>query len=947
MEYKDYSEKSQRPTERLVLVLYSIYSVCLFFISLEMGWENWVSFVMLASLAIVWGIHIGGYRTYRFRALITTTAMQFCMLIYAMHMEDLFAVLALFAAFVIFAGLFGVVDVIYITGVSAVILFFYHGMVRGTIQFTSMGETLQLVLQVCNIFLVEFVISFWVRKRNESNEQMLKVINTLKAAEQSKDDFLANVSHEIRTPINTIYGMSEIILHEDDPKKIKEQVCDIQAAGRSLMTVVGDILDFSELQSGKVDLEEEAYNITSTINDIINMTMAQKGGKRIELIVNCDADIPCVLQGDEKKIRRVIMNLVDNAIKFTSEGYISIAIRCRKEEYGINLSVTVKDTGIGMSGEELEKLFTSFNQADSKRNRQEGGVGLGLAISQALVQRMDGAITVKSRLGKGTEFKFVVPQKVFDEQPIIHIEHRDSLNVAVYVDMEQFDMLTIRDEYSNSINQMIGQLNVRCHVCRNLPELKRRMENEYFTHIFLTLAAYGEDQAYFDRLAQQTKVITVVDKQEEKTLKNPDILRIYKPLYILPVVAILNGSDEIGSMEYLAHRYKFIAPNAHVLVVDDNVMNLKVIESLLENYQIRVTMATSGREALTKIETQDYDFVFMDHMMPEMDGIETLQRIRRKVGTYYRSVPVIALTANAIAGTREMFLAEGFADFVEKPVEISVLERVLVRNIPKEKIAPVGEKKQAVRKPEISVTQEPSGEPEGRYAQESRINAFGDEYKAKDEGTLVIGDFDVESGILYCGGVEGYIKILRRYLETGAENRAMVDALYREQNWKDYTIAVHGVKSSMRSVGANHLSEIAKGLELAGKNGDTDYILQHHGELLAEYKQFLEILDTHPRINVPQEKERVDPAGLPELDDARFDQLQASFEDAMYALDGDAMLEILLELESCQYCGAVLKDVLAPVRRKAEMRDFMSAAETLEKLRGRMRDGGRGGEGPC
>lgn len=945
MERIDYSEKSHRMIERVVLVLYSIYGVCMFFISLELNWESWVAFFMLASLAIAWGLHVGRYRSYRFRAVVTTFAMQISILVYAAHLEDLFSVLALFAAFVIFVGLYGIVDILYITVASAVFLFFYHGIVMGTLQFDSLGEALQLAMQVSNIFLVEYVVYTWVKKRSESHKQLLKVIDTLKGAEQSKDDFLANVSHEIRTPINTIYGMSEIIMREDDPKKMKEQVFGIQMAGRSLMAVVRDILDFSELQSGKVDLEEEAYNITSTINDVINMTMAQKSDKQIELIVDCDANLPSALLGDEKKIRRVIMNLVDNAIKFTSEGYISITISGRREEYGINLSVTVKDTGLGMSEENIQKLFTSFTQADSRRNRQEGGVGLGLAISQALVRRMDGAITVKSRPGKGSEFKFVVPQKVLDEKPIIHIEQREGLNVAVYVDMEQFDMLTIRDEYSSNIDHMIGQMNVKSHVCRNLPELKRRMENEYFTHIFITIEAYEEDKSYFDRLAQQTKVITVIDTRDEKRLENPDILRIYKPFYILPVVAILNGSDEVGSMEYLAHRYKFVAPGAHILVVDDNVMNLNVIESLLGNYQIRVTTATSGQEALEKIETMDYDFVFMDHMMPEMDGIETMQRIRKKVGAYYRTVPIVALTANAIAGTREMFLAEGFADFMEKPMEISVLERVLVRNIPKEKLIPIGEKKEEEKEQEAQTAQEPMEQHREPLSQEEKLHTFEEDFEAAEEGELVIGDFDVETGVLYCGGMEGYIKVLQRYRETGVENRMMVDELYQAENWKDYTIAVHGVKSSMRSVGANRLSDIAKGLEMAGKDGDIGYIRLHHEELLAEYAQFLEILNSHPVIH-PQAEEKAEIIDLPELIDEVFDERQAAFEDAMYALDGDAMLDILAELESYQYCGTVLKSALVPVRRKAEMSDYMSAAETLTKIRERLRGNIEGGGKP-
>ena len=342
------------------------------------------------------------------------------------------------------------------------------------------------------------------------------MIDTLIEAEQSKDDFLANVSHEIRTPVNTICGMSEMALREQDMKKMRDEVLDIRDAGHNLMSIVNDILDFAQLQQDKMDIEEEAYNITSTINDIINMALARKGDKQIEFIVDCDANIPSGLLGDEKKIRRVIMNIVDNAIKFTNDGGVIIDIHARREDYGINLCVSVKDTGSGIGEESLEKLFESFSQVDTRRNRQNGGVGLGLAISRALVQKMGGTITVQSRVNKGSIFRFVVPQKVLDENRIGQVINRHELNIAAYFDMEQFDMITIRDEYSKLIMHMVKQLQVKCHVCRNLAELKRRHDIEPFTHIFISLEEYQEDEAYFDKLTKHTKVILVLERFNEK-----------------------------------------------------------------------------------------------------------------------------------------------------------------------------------------------------------------------------------------------------------------------------------------------------------------------------------------------------------------------------------------------------------------------------------------------
>lgn len=925
MEYFEYEKNERRKIEKIVLVLYSIYSLGILLVSMELEWKTWISFFMLSEMALCWMVYIGEYKDYRFRALFTSFAMQISIILYGMQVENLFPALAVFIAFVIFTGLYGIVDILYITVFSAAFLFFYHGVVIGNIHFTSPENVLRTILQVGNVFVIEHVMYCWVKKQEQKNDEYLKNIEELKEAERSKDDFLANVSHEIRTPINTICGMSEMVLKEEDPRKMKEEVFHIQTAGRNLMSVVGDILDFSELQSGKVELEEEAYNITSTINDVINMTMARKNEKNIELMVDCDANMPCRLLGDEKKIRRVIMNLVDNAIKFTSEGYVSIRISYRKEAYGMNLSITVKDTGIGMKEESLEKLFTSFNQVDTKRNRQEGGIGLGLAISRAIVQKMDGIITVKSKFEKGTAMRVVIPQKVLDEKPIATVRHREELNVAIYINMEQFVMTAIRDEYADNIQHMIDQLKVRSHVCRNLAELKRRAEYEHYTHIFISLVEYQEDQTYFDELSLQTKLVTVLDRAEDKCVLNHNILRIYKPLYILPIVSVLNGDTESEGELYHGRLSKFVAPDAHILVVDDNAMNIKVIEGLLERYQMKVSKATSGREALEKIETMDYDFVFMDHMMPEMDGIETLHRIRKKAGTYYRNVPIIALTANAIAGMRERFLAEGFADYLEKPIEASVLERVLKRNIPEEKQCPIEQQaKQTV--------------PEEKENQK-------EEDSAKEE--LTINDLDTEKGILYCGGKEGYLKVLKAYSRSGEENRTQVERLYKEQDWDNYTIMVHGIKSSMLSIGATKLSELAKQLELAGKKGNLAYILAHHGAMVAEYKRVMKALREDPAINPEEETRTETTAELPVLKDSEFEEKIQELEEAMYELDGGLMLEILEELQRYQYHGTPLEEPLAPVRRKIEMSDYMSAVETLSKIKSRLKDGEKGGGKEC
>ena len=899
-----------------MLLIYTIYSITIILVFVGKDHGGWGAFLLLFILMLSWFLYISTYKTYVFRAKFTTIMMQISVLLYAVSMKELSKALPVFITTVVVLGLYGIADIIYITVVSAIFIFLHYGLMPGGFFFSSAQEIGRCLSQFGNVLLLEYIVYIWTKRNSEGSKQLLGVIDDLRVVENSKDDFVANVSHEIRTPINTICGMSEIILREELPYKIKEQVMDIQRAGRNLMMVVSDILDFSELQSGEMELEEEAYNITSTINDVINMAMARKSEKNIELIVDCNATIPCALLGDEKKIRRVMINLVDNAIKFTEEGCVSIIIGYRRESYGMNLTVTVKDTGIGMDEKSVEKIFTSFSQVDASRKRQEGGIGLGLAISAALVKKMGGAITIKSKLGKGTTIKFTIPQKILEEAPLAVLNDRANVRVATYIDMEQFDMMAIRDEYSACISHMVEQLRGSCHVCRNFAELQRREAKERFTHVFISIVEYRAEQVYFDELARQTKVIVVLDHSDDKFLTNPRVLRVYKPFYILSIVSALNGTEE-ATEEKISNRIeKFVTKDVHVLAVDDNRMNLRVIEGLLANYRVKVTKAISGREALEKIVTADYDFVFMDHMMPEMDGVETLQRIRHKVGTYYQKVPIIALTANAVAGTREMLLAEGFDDFLEKPVERSVLERVLKRNIAAEKIITCEQAEQMDIEEIIEEAEET------KDSIEKELQSLG---------------LDVQKGILYCNGKEPYIKILQGYCEDYDDSGALAEQLFEKQDWKNYTITVHGMKSAMRSIGALRISDLALALEMAGKEGRIEYILDNHEELIREYSILLsrlrEIELLCPSAKKEVKTEELENEELPVLDEDVFEQMIQDMENAMYSLDGDKIGEIVSQLQEYQYQGVPLKASFAQIKRKVEMSDYISAVEMAMRLK--------------
>ena len=424
---------------------------------------------------------------------------------------------------------------------------------------------------------------------------------------------------------------------------------------------------------------------------------------------------------------------------------------------------------------------------------------------------------------------------------MISVEKRDQIRVLVYINPERQQTLEVRTGYLELVGHMAQQLHISMTQCISLHELKNRLSRGGFTHLFITIEEYRENPEYFTALSQDMPVILVVSREDGRDVRG-NFLRIYKPFYVLSVAAILNGESMVqridGSHYQAGH---FVAPDANVLVVDDSMMNLKVVEGLLRPYKIRLFTAMSGQEALQMLDWGHYDLIFMDHMMPGMDGVETLHRIRKKQGSYYQNVPVVALTANAIGGAREMFLAEGFDDFVAKPVEISNLERVLKKYLKTEQKTEFDIHPEAEQQIKQTIGQGAAG------TEELSKSSGASDGNTEDEPSYRI---DLEQGLLYCGGeMEDYREIVGIYYTTGCEKIGELDRFFAEKDWKNYTVIVHAVKSTSLSIGAASLSELAKEQELAGKKFladgkweplEEDAVLARHRQLLEEYRQVLD-----------------------------------------------------------------------------------------------------------
>lgn len=925
------NDKMGRKLEQIVLGFFTAFSFSMFVSSILLEWNLIFKEIIIGTIAAGWIVYLKRYRNYMYRAKFLAVISWVNFVVYAIQASSFTSMLSTMLALIVLLGIFGIIDIVYLGVFFTTVIIAYHGFILRTITTESANDILRIVLHIISAYAISLVTWITIRTRQETNEQLIENIRELEIVEKSKDDFMVNISHEIRTPINAVCGMSEAILQEDIPANVRRDIIDIQTAGRNLLSTVSNILDFSELESGKMELAEESYNITSTITDIINMAVTLENGKQLELIVDCDANLPSNLLGDEQKLRRIVMNLIENAIKFTKEGGIILRIKSRKEEYGINLMVSIKDSGIGMKQDDLEKIFASFSQVNSGRNREEGGVGLGLAITQALVRNMGGFISVESELGNGTEFRMTIPQKVLDEKPIVSIKNKSRIFVACYINMDKYDYSVVREGYEKCMRHMAEQFGIMFRVCRNLSELKRRMENENYTHIFIGWEEYGEDREFFEKVSLELKVVLILDYDQEPE-SGSNMLRIYKPFTVLSIAAVLNGEKVLQHEEH-HKRYRFVAPEAKVLVVDDNAMNLKVMARLLLPYQIKVVMALGGQEALDKLGSMEYDCVFLDHMMPDMDGVETLHKIRQKPGAYFQSLPVIAFTANAIGGAREMFMEEGFDDFIAKPIELSVLERMLQRYIPKQKQVEVEAQEQEEKT--CSGDDKTRAGTDGAFSGTdawTEQTSSGSTPEAEGLEALTRAGINISQGISYCGDREGLREIIAMYHAQGAGRSSQLKQLFEEQNWKNYAITAHALKSNSRGIGANDLAELAFGMEMAGKENRIEYILEHHAEFMKKHEELLAALADNSFIypdgyHAPelQTEETVQEIGS--------EQLQEQFVSLREKLDNfenEGVEEILKQLSPYTYQGANLSEMTAKIRQCVEEFDFLEAINVLD-----------------
>jgi signal transduction histidine kinase/DNA-binding response OmpR family regulator len=677
----------------------------------------------------------------------------------------------------------------------------------------------------------------------------------IEKAANMKSDFLANTSHELRTPMNAVIGMAEMALREEMSPTAKNYLNQIKAAGKSLLTIINDILDFSKIESGKMDIVAGEYDPASLIYDVATIISTRIDRDDVEFVLDINPNIPRMLCGDMVRIKQIITNLANNAAKFTKVGQI-----CLKYDYEtvsadtINLLFSVSDTGIGIKPEDIGKLFKSFQQIDSKRNRNIEGTGLGLAISKQLVNLMNGDISAESVYGEGSTFSFSIPQKVVDADPCIILTETPPCPAAGFLNNTYANIQLKRDMHKLGIEY------TDLKGADILTFLKENVDSFKDTYLFIPYIDFSPELENFIGAHPHLSVIVVTpyDVSAHYNLQNVSVM--HKPLSVLSLASIYNHDtfiqfDNPASDEY----YDFTAETAKILIVDDNSINLTVAQGLLEPLNMQIDTALSGNEAISKISETMYDLVLMDHMMPEIDGVETTHIIRR-FHSEYDDVPIIALTANVVGDVKKMFIKEGMNDFVAKPIEVRMLINTIRKWLPEAKIKKhSGAVRLAVPKKTVTIPDIP--------------------------------ELNIKEALKLLGSEELFMTILADYYHAIPKKLKLIQTYIEREDWHSYTVEVHALKSASKQIGADELSDRAAALETAGNDNNVDIILQNTDEALAMYQHYHDILS--PYFPEKQEVEGKPPITTEILIDVFAEMKRAiddldmdKMDDAIHTLDG-------------------------------------------------------------
>ena len=730
-------------------------------------------------------------------------------------------------------------------------------------------------IQGYSLLLVDVTEQCELLKRVEEEKERAEEAN------QAKSMFMSNMSHEIRTPMNAIVGMTDILLREELPEQTREYLNNIKSSGNALLTIINDILDFSKIESGKMEIIEDDYEPMSMFHDLSMIFLNRIGDKNVELLYDIDTTLPSKLYGDTQRIRQVVINLMNNAIKFTETGYVKLTVSVQKQsKEEVELLFKIRDTGQGIREEDIGKLFDSFQQVDTKKNRYKEGTGLGLAICKQLVTLMGGTIGVESEYEKGSIFYFTILQKIRNEKPAAQIRRKPAEEVVV---SGRFDNELILRQYE----KLVSEYGV-CDIKLEQAVLEDQKVDTFFTDDPGAVSMEERRQ-----LEEWKTTFCILQNPMQQNLSGEHATLIHKPMYSLNFCQAINR-EEISYNEEKEREISFTAPDARILIVDDTEMNLKVAIGLLEPLHLQIDTAENGKCAVQMVQKQQYDIVFMDHMMPVMDGIEATKAIRELEGDYYQKLPIVALTANATTEAQESFRENGLNDFVAKPIKMREICRCIRRWLPEEKI----------------------------YSSESQADKEAPWNGSETEELPVIEGLNVAAGIENSGSKELFISLLGDFYKLIDQKASKIEKCLADGMLRDYTIEVHALKNTARMIGALELSEKFYHLEQLGNAGEQKVLEIETPDVLTLYRSYKPILAVYGRM---QEKDKK------KVPIEEIIQILGKLRNAMDSFDLDGADEAMKTIEGYAFPDGYQEKILELSAYVADvaMEDVMKLSEEL------------------
>jgi CheY-like chemotaxis protein len=705
-------------------------------------------------------------------------------------------------------------------------------------------------------------------------------------ANEAKSSFLARMSHEMRTPLNTIIGMCELISHKDIPRGMFEYISIIQQAGNNLLVIINDVLDFSKIEAGQMHVVSERYYFAPMICDVVNLTRVRMLEKPLAFSVKADSNIPEQLAGDEIHTKQILMNLLSNAVKYTSSGHISLDVRFEDAGGGdIRLTFIVRDSGMGIKPADIDRLFGDFVRIENTGMREVEGTGLGLAITRRLCRAMGGEISVESEYGHGSTFTATIIQRRLDDC---------DKKIASVVDAAKRRVLIFEERpvYLDSLSYALTNLGVTMESAQNLRDFMKKLEGDRYDYAFVPSKYIADSMLHIGKSLSRTILVNMVDMDDVSSYS--DIHSVTMPMFCVNAANALNGRTDEGASTLKTRRLSFKAPEAKVLIVDDISTNLRVSKELMSLYGLEAHTCLSGPEAVNLAHANRYDVIFMDHMMPGMDGVEAASLIRSidPDSEYYRTLPIIALTANAVSGQREIFLKSGMNDFLAKPIDLQRLDAILRKWLPEKK----------------------------RHDAESDAPDIS---AATDHAEMFeIPGVSMETGLRNTGGsVAAYLDVLAVFCADADEKAEQIERCAADGDLDMYMTLAHSLKGASRNIGATGFGDFAGRMEAAAQFADTGMIARVNGAFLAALRDLAE--DIRKSLG-----RRAAGRQTPQGEDLTQPQIE-TLRSALAGMDIAAANRLIIEYSALPLSERARK-TLSDIENHVLMFDYDKAAEIID-----------------